>query len=411
MSWHVRPALRAIVFAVSSVSLAGALAAQGPQPRQWTVARMEAEYADPFTCVRWGSVRELADGRLMVADPTEKRLEIIDFRTGNAVRLGRQGAGPGEWGLPLALSALGADTTLLYDPQNNRLLKIASSGAIADATIPLPAGRGGFALGGARGSDSRGRLYSQGSPVTFVPGQPVVAADSAPITRFDPRTATVDTVTWIRVPKPDVQQSGGAGQTRMTISIAPNPFVPATSWAVAPDGRIAIITPEPYRVEWMGANGARTAGPTIPYQRIRVTSADREGTGTGGPQCSFSITRSAGGSGSATSFSGTVRAGSGGGGNRPAARDDWPDYKPPFLGGGATPPVAAPTGEIWVPRATAANDDVPSFDVFDAQGRLTARATLPKGSRLLGFGRGVVYLSRMDEDDLVYIQRWKLDMP
>ena len=410
MPWHVRS--RATIALLAPLAIPGTLHAQAPQPRQWTVARMEAEYADPFTCVRYGSVRELADGRVMVADPTEKRLEIIDFRTGAARTLGRQGAGPGEWGLPLSLSALGPDTTLLYDPQNNRLLKVASSGSIADATILLPAGRGGFSMAGSRGHDAQGRLYYQGSSVTAVPGQPIVAADSAPIIRFDPRNQAVDTIAYVRVPKAEVQErSGGAQQQRISISIAPNPFAPGETWAVAPDGRIAIITPEPYRIQWVGANGARTAGPVIPYERLRVTSADRNATGGGGPACSFSITRNSG-AGTTSSFSTTIRAsigGGGGGDGRPPARNDWPEFKPPFLASQATPAVAGPSGEVWVPRARPANDESPSYDVFDAQGRLIARATLPKGSRLLGFGRGVVYLSRMDEDDLVYIQRWKLD--
>lgn len=409
MSWHVRPSSRAVAALLPSLAFAGSLPAQSPQPKQWTVSRMESEYADPFTCVRWGSVRELADGRLMVADPTEKRLEIIDFRTGSATRLGRQGSGPGEWGIPVSLTALGEDTTLLFDPQNGRLLKIESNGTIADATIPVPAGRGGFSMMGPRGYDSRARIYYQGSSVVASPGQPIVTLDSAAIVRFDPRTAAVDTVAYVRVPKPDVQQnSGSGGQMRMTVSVAPNPFVPAESWAVTPDGRVAILKPEPYRVEWVGANGARSAGPAIPYQRLRVTGADRDGSGSGGPQCNFSITRSSGGGGQ-TSFTRSMASGPGEG--APPARNDWPDFKPPFLANNATPPVASPSGDVWVQRTTAANDPVPSYDVFDAQGRLIARATLPNGSRLLGFGKGVVYLSRMDEDDLVYIQRWKLDTP
>ena len=409
MSWHVRFRSRAVAAVLPSLALAVTLPAQSPQPRQWTIAQMESEYADPFTCVRWGSVRELADGRLMVADPSEKRLEIIDFRTGSGRALGRQGSGPGEWGLPMSLAALGPDTTLLFDPQNGRLLKIASNGAIADATIPLPAGRGGFAMMGARGYDAQGRLYYQGSSVITAPGQPIVATDSAAIVRFDPRSQAVDTVAYIRVPKPDVQQqSGSGGQLRMTVSISPNPFLPGESWAAAPDGRVAILKPEPYRVEWVGADGARSAGPAVPYERLRVTSADRQAVGGGGPQCAFSVTRTSGGGGQ-TGFTQSVTRG-GPQADAPTPRNDWPDFKPPFLASNATPPVTAPSGEVWVPRTTAANDQRPRFDVFDARGRLIAQATLPRGSRLLGFGRGVVYLSRMDEDDLVYIQRWKLEM-
>jgi hypothetical protein len=71
--------------------------------------------------------------------------------------------------------------------------------------------------------------------------------------------------------------------------------------------------------------------------------------------------------------------------------------------------VSTPTGEVWVQRTRPAGDDVPVYDVFDARGQVTGRVALPKGSRLLAFGNGTVYLSRMDEDDLLYIQRYRLD--
>lgn len=194
---------------------------------------------------------------------------------------------------------------------------------------------------------------------------------------------------------------------RMMVS-APNPFLPMAAWAVAPDGRVAIVTPEPYRVDWIGTNGARSTGPVIPHQRLRVTNADKEATGSGGPQCSFTVTRDLGGGQSAFTRTRTAVAAAGSG-DGPPPRNDWPDYKPPFLSASGSGAFAAPTGEVWVLRTRAANDEVPTYDVFDAQGRLTARATLPRGSRILGFGRGVIYLSRIDEDDLVYIQRWRLD--
>jgi hypothetical protein len=32
---------------------------------------------------------------------------------------------------------------------------------------------------------------------------------------------------------------------------------------------------------------------------------------------------------------------------------------------------------------------------------------LPKATRLVGFGRGTVYLARMDDDGLEYLQRYR----
>jgi hypothetical protein len=45
------------------------------------------------------------------------------------------------------------------------------------------------------------------------------------------------------------------------------------------------------------------------------------------------------------------------------------------------------------------------FDVFDAAGRVVERVTLPKRTRLVGFGNSAAYLARTDDDDLIWLQR------
>jgi hypothetical protein len=93
---------------------------------------------------------------------------------------------------------------------------------------------------------------------------------------------------------------------------------------------------------------------------------------------------------------------------RGGSADEYPEFKPPFIGRAGNT-MAGPNGELWVLRARSANDDLPVYDVFNAAGQLSARVALPKKSTLVGFGNGTVYLSRMDEDDLVYLQRYRLD--
>src|SRR5687767_14747278 len=44
------------------------------------------------------AVRELPDGRVVVADAKERRLAILDFARGTATQLGRSGGGPNEYG-------------------------------------------------------------------------------------------------------------------------------------------------------------------------------------------------------------------------------------------------------------------------------------------------------------------------
>ena len=80
----------------------------------------------------------------------------------------------------------------------------------------------------------------------------------------------------------------------------------------------------------------------------------------------------------------------------------WPEVMPPFMGGAVH---VDPTGRVWVLRTRAWNDSIPTFDVFDLTGRVTERVTLPKRTRLVGFGNGVAYLARTDDDDLIWLQR------
>jgi len=87
-------------------------------------------------------------------------------------------------------------------------------------------------------------------------------------------------------------------------------------------------------------------------------------------------------------------------------RDDWPEYFPPFLGNAVQ---VAPNGQVWVLQASASDDAAPTYDIFDAAGKLTSRVQLAKRSRVVGFGSGTVYVVRSDEDDLQYLQRYRLE--
>ncbi len=388
--------------AVACVPVAVAVVeAQNPPLR--TISKMDLEYAEPFSCI--SGFRELSNGRVIVSDAREKTVQLIDLRSGRTTKIGREGQGPGEWSTPMTLLALPADTTLLHDPQNNRFLTINPDGTTGEAIkVELSSGTG-FAISRPRGVDREGRLYFEGSSVAFTPGGgPPVPADSVPFMRYDRRAGRLDTLGFMKVPKVDVQTSS-SGNRRMVMMMAPNAFNPQSTWNVLPDGRIGIVHPEPYRVEWLSPTRARIAGPAVPYQKIKVTDADKQGNAF--PDCNaVQITRSSGGSPAAGARIEAVQ------GARPAAgrggQQDYPEFKPPFIGrpGNA---VAGPNGELWVLCARAANDDLPVFDVFNAAGQLSARMALPKKSTLVGFGNGTVYLSRMDEDDLVYLQRYRLD--
>jgi hypothetical protein len=80
------------------------------------------------------------------------------------------------------------------------------------------------------------------------------------------------------------------------------------------------------------------------------------------------------------------------------------ETKPPFYGSQAI--EVAPDGEIWILRTNAFGDSAPVYDVFNENGQLHRRVALPARSRLVGFGQRTVYIARVDEDDLEWLQKY-----
>lgn len=385
-----------IIAALAAAALPVAAAAQGPR----ALTRPDAEFAEPFTNV--SGVRELSNGRVVVIDSRDKVVQVVDFATGAATKVGREGSGPGEYGLPMRIVPLQGDTSAVYDMFNSRLMVVLPDGkpgnfiTIAQPpTVGGPAGAG-MRVGGAvpRYSDARGRLYWTGAAFVMSEGAPPKPADSVPILRYDRATQATDTIAHVRVPKSNAQASGSAGSMRLTIGMA-NPFLPRDEWGVTPDGRVAVFRSPEYRVDWYGT-GARTSSAPIPYNKIAVSERHKQQwRDSRRNQTTMMVTMNNG--------QRSVRTGP------PPAEvpepTDWPAQLPPFLDNAIFP---APNGTLWVSRTREANDDTPNFDVIDASGRVTMRVELPKGTRLMGVGKNAVYTIRTDEDDLQYLQRYRL---
>jgi hypothetical protein len=47
------------------------------------------------------------------------------------------------------------------------------------------------------------------------------------------------------------------------------------------------------------------------------------------------------------------------------------------------------------------------YDVFDGTGKLARHVMLPDDTRLVGFGKNSVYLVRIDDDDLQWLERYR----
>jgi hypothetical protein len=370
-----------------------------PQSGDRRFGKPEVELAEPFSQVV--GLRELGDGRLLVADGRDRTLQLIDPATGQSSAIGHEGAGPNEWMSLTRLLALPGDTTVMPDPRNGRLLVIGPTGKAVRTFNPAADDAGATEAQravnlrsgavGARASDARGRLYYQGSVISFGGSGNVTLPDSVPLIRYDPAGGGTDTVAYIPIPPRGpmtTMKATGGGMVGMS---APRPFTRVNDWGVLPDGRIAIAHGADYHLEVVGPSGARAVGPKVDWDPVKVTGADKA-----------EFMESMRGSASRSSMTVNGRTVALPPVPEPTA---WPETKPPFAAGAL---AITPAGEVWVLRSRSARDPVPSMDVFDARARRVGRVVLPKGTRLVGFGARSAWLVRTDDDGLQYLQRYAI---
>ena len=86
-----------------------------------------------------------------------------------------------------------------------------------------------------------------------------------------------------------------------------------------------------------------------------------------------------------------------------ADHDAFAETLPPFA---ARVPRISPEGIMWVERAQHAGEPA-RFDLFDQSGNRIGRAVLPAGRRLLGLGRGTLYLIATDESGVERVERYR----
>lgn len=402
-----QPSFRCVIPALL-VLVSAQMQAQGTTR---TLSKPEAEFAEPFTQV--SAIRELRDGRVIVSDGRDKVVQLVDLKTGRASKIGREGSGPGEYGLPRNLVAMPGDTTFLFDPLNSRYLTILPDGKpgatfrLEDGAPPVTAaptagGRGGMqvmrGMTEPRGTDVRGYLYFEGPSVTFGPEGPVTA-DSAPVMRYDRKTYKYDTLTFVRLPKnnAEVRTSNSGGNRNVQVRMGGQvPFPARDIWTVLPNGTVAVARVADYHLDLIGANKQVVRGPAVPFTPVKVGEAEK------------ALYRKEAASNRPMAIMRTIENGrtntSAGPAPAPGEPDSWPTVKPPFT----TSILAAPNGDVWVDRSRAAKDDIPRYDVFSSAGKLVGQVLLPRDTRVVALGNaGAVYTIRTDEDDLQYLQRFR----
>jgi len=365
--------------------------------------RAQLEFPETFSAV--SGLRELSDGRVIVADATERTLQLVDPQSRSTSPIGRVGGGPLEWQRPTRLYAIGGDTTLLYDAGNRRFLVL---GPLAQPVRTMPQQRIESANGPnstttytivPRYIDTRGITYLENVVVEFDPvTMRPVAEDSVALLRVARDGRDSETVGWLRTPR--LINSASIINGSASVSRA-HPMAARDEWVAFGNGDIAIVRAKPYRVEWIARDGSRVTGPAIDVERLRISDTEKRAINERERQRargSFSVT-TASGAGDATPRQLQMP-------NLPDITE-WPEFKPPFLAGGDNV-WTAPNGELWVRRTQGDPKAGDLFDVFKHGGIRSHQVRLPVGARLVGFGKAAMYTAVADSFDVLTVRRHPL---
>jgi len=359
--------------------------------------RHTREIEDPFSLVA-GAI-EIKPGLVIAVDMTEMELAIVDFAKGTKTPIGRQGSGPGEYRAPAGLFRMAGDTIWVLDAAQQRIVAF-NPDLTPGTTIPILTFDQSTmtALTAPYFSDRKGNIY--GSAMLIQAGRgggggndvQMTLPDSVGVVRLDPRNKESRTeLTKVRFPisgKPDIKVNGNA----MKYTMAYPGLVAADSWAVFPDGRVAIVRGATYSIEFIGADGKKSAPVRVAYEPIKVTTADQKAEMDEAQKQMKEQGKAAQKMLPANMTMDFELI-------PPAS---WPAHYPAISPLGVLP---APDGRLWVRRAIPFRSGHEQWDVIDQAGKLVARWKLPAKTTIVAIGQGVVYTVRTDEDDLRYIQR------
>ena len=373
----------------SGALLVQTVAGQAPRPVGPSDGRLAHEFVRVF------GLSERADGRVVLVDRGDELLGVADFSAGTVTRIGRIGGGPEEYRFPGRLAPMGGDSLMVADEGNNRLVVLGPDLRIHRVTNGRAPGLQ-FELS-PRAVDQAGRFYAV-IPQWMLMGQGA-ESDSLPVVRFGHGAGRLETIARLKaspLPPPPPRRD------RPTFPVLA--FAAGDSWAVTSSGRIAIVRGADYRVEWIEPDGRRTIGPPGAWKPIPVTAKDR----------SDFVRRLMATSG--TSGKGGVDRPPGG--LSPMSADMMGDkavaemvanmrFAPTKAAFTDAPPIIAPDGTLWVERSVPAAAAA-IWDQFDAAGRPSASWQLPAGRRLVGVGRGRVYLVTADDDGIERLERYPL---
>ena len=221
---------------------------QEPVVRRLNPIRIEA-HAQFMTV---SGVREMKNGQLLVTDAMKPAIYLIDPKSGTARVLGSAGADSGQYVQPGGVYAGRGDTSFVLDRGQARITIVSPSGTLAGVRSIKRAGVTSSSSADVdyQRVDSRGLAYFAERNGRLAARLGGVSNDSIPLIRFDPLRQHGDTIALLRQREQRIVSMDE--HTQITTAVVGSP---EDTWAVTPDGRIAIVRAAPYRVDWYSPTG------------------------------------------------------------------------------------------------------------------------------------------------------------
>lgn len=363
-----------MVIGCLAVALMHPAAARSQQVPWLTLSPANGRLDVELTKVR--SIRELADGRVLISDDEDNLLLVADL-DGDAVESrGRIGRGPREFEYAGRLFALGGDSTLMDDPRGGRRWLLLVGDSIADTVRPdhpLVAASAGRLRGAGRGGQAVYARSSRQVRIDVPSGMRLIDSVVVVVSQWD--AAAHDTIMRTLYGDQRVLVVGTRERPQYRFNYAAMSAIDPV--AMFPDGAVAIATQTPYRVTWRMPDGAVTRGPEIPWPRLEIDGTEKRAY----------IKRQE----RVTGYAPTPHEG------------DWSDVVPPF--GGRNAAIPLPDGRLALRKMSWSGVEETRYDVIDREGRLVGRLRMPENEWLVGAGAASVYRVVRDEDGLQWLHR------
>jgi hypothetical protein len=319
-------------------------------------------------------VRELRDGRVLIADEDDDRLVVANLTTDEISSIGSIGGGPGEYERVGRLVPLAGDSTLLID-QGNGARWLLLDGVSIVATVSPPDSALRIAGPSVSGSAASGAVLALRDVRGTTLASGVVRGEAVAL-RVRQTSGETDTVTRLRSRDMLLRESGPPGKpTRMMFDVIYSDPEPALMFR---DGWVAVARRTPYRVEWYPPESTPLLGDPIPWSAPKVTTAEklaweRRATAQLGKPLAF-------------------------GADLVPFADDVLPYRDDGL-------HAVPDGSVLIEKAQWSGSNGTEYDLVDRRGALVATVRLPDAERVVGFGMRSVNTAVHDAEGIERLQR------